>query len=291
MMTQQVQGVNADFVPYTVHRAARLGAQDDVLVFVAYCANGLLSALQVRCIEAYTAEGYRVALVVNSAADDHRLDPGKSPAVIQIVRENIGFDFGGWGHAARLIDGLQNARSVTFANDSLIGPLPGDGSGALRELVDEVDAEAVFMTESVQIRPHGQSYFFAFKRAALAKGALQVIQGSLYFSDKRRVVLNEELTLSSRLQARGITVAAAFPCPEAIRHAVNPTFFFWDYLVSTGFPFVKVSLVPDGKVSIDDPALEAVIGSEFLAALRKHLAGRPVPAPLFLAASPTLIRS
>jgi lipopolysaccharide biosynthesis protein len=290
-MTQQALSAAGDLVPYHVHRSVPLGARDDVLVYVAYCADGRLSPLQLRCLQAYAAEGYRVVLIINSGADDHRLDPGKSPAVIQIVRENIGFDFGGWGHAARLIAGLPEAHSVTFANDSLIGPLPGDGSGALRELVEETDAEAVFMTESVQIRPHGQSYFFAFKRPALAKGALRVIANSLYFSDKRRVVLNEELTLSSRLKEQGITVAAAFDCPEAIRHAVNPTFFFWDYLVSIGFPFVKVSLIPDRKVSIDDPALAAIIGPDFLACLRAHLAGRPVPAPVLFAPQPTLIRN
>jgi lipopolysaccharide biosynthesis protein len=289
MMLQPNQAT-ADFVPYSIHRTARLSPGDDVLVFVAYCPQGLLSPLHIRQMQAYEAEGYCIALVVNSGADDHALDPGRNPAVIQIVRENIGFDFGGWGHGARLIEGLNLARSVTFANDSVVGPLPGDGSSELRQTVQEVEGDAVFMTESLQIRPHGQSYFFAFKRPALDKGALSIVQGSLYFSDRKRVVLNEEITLASRLQALGISVGVAFPCPEANRHAINPTFFFWDYLVSTGFPFVKVSLIPDGRVSLDDPELEAIIGAEFLECLRKHLSRRPIPAPLHLEANPSSIR-
>ena len=271
-----------DFVPYCVQRNAEPNRTNDFLIYVAYCPDGLLSPLHLRCLAAYHAEGYRLALVVNSGADSHQLDPGKNPAVIQIVRENIGFDFGGWGHAARLIPGLENARSVTFANDSLVGPLPGDGSTELRGTVDEVEADVVFMTESVQICPHGQSYFFTLKRPALDKGALQVIQGSLYFSDKKRVVLNQELALTARLQQLGLTVRAAFPCPEALQHACNPTFFFWDYLISTGFPFVKVSLIPDGKVSIDDPELASIIGLEYLSCLRAHLSRRPVPPPVLL---------
>jgi hypothetical protein len=279
-----------DFVPYVVHRSAALRPEDDVLVYVAYCPDGRLTPLHLRCLKAYAAEGYRIALVINSGADDHTQDPGPNPAVIQIVRENIGFDFGGWGHGARLIDGLVNARSVTFANDSVIGPLPGDGSAELRQTIRDIEGDAVFMTESVQIRPHGQSYFFAFKQPALEKGAISVIQRSLYFSDRKRVVLNEELTLAARLAAQGISLGVAFPCPEAIQHGINPTFYFWDQLVSTGFPFVKVSLIPDGKVAIDAPDLAAIIGPDFLADLRVHLSGRPVPPALVLEANPTLIR-
>jgi hypothetical protein len=280
-----------DFVPYCIQRSADPKRTDDLLVYVAYCPDGVLTPLHLRCISAYHAEGYRLAIVINSGADSHQLDPGRNPAVIQIVRENIGFDFGGWGHAARLIPGLENARSVTFANDSLVGPLPGDGSTELRATVDEVEADVVFMTESVQIRPHGQSYFFTLKKAALDKGALQVMRDSLYFSDKKRVVLNEELTLTDRLQQLGLTIQAAFPCAEALQHGVNPTFFFWDYLISTGFPFVKASLIPDGKVSIDDPELASIIGPEYLDCLRVHLSRRPVPPPILLEAKPNLIRT
>jgi len=269
-----------ELVPFRIRRTKAIGPRDDVLVYIAYCPDGKLSALQRLCIASYHAEGYRIVLVVNSGADDHDLDPGPSPAVIEIIRENIGFDFGGWGHAARLIADLGVARTVSFANDSVVGPLPGDGNSGLRATVDEVDGEAVFMTESVQIRPHGQSYFFAFKKGAIDKGALQFMAASRYFGSTRRVVINEELTLADRLREHGISVGVAFPCEEAIRHAINPVFFFWDYLVSTGFPFVKASLVPDGRIAIDAPELAAVIGPQFHAALRSHLSQRPAHAPV-----------
>jgi hypothetical protein len=232
------------FVRYRFDKNACLGVHDDVLLYAAYCPDGLLTPLHVRSLEAYEAEGYRVALVVNSGAYNRMVGPGETPAAIQIVRENIGFDFGAWAHATRLIGGLEAVRSVTFTNDSVVGPLPG--AVRLRARVDEIDADAVFMTECRQVHRHLQSYFFTLKAQALAKGALQAIQGAPYLGDKDRVIQSCELTLASRLEALDVSTAVAFPCLEADAQSKNPTIQYWRTLIDAGFPFLKVALVTAG---------------------------------------------
>lgn len=264
-----------DVVPYHVHRFERLPPDADVLVFAAYCPSGAFTPLHRLQLRAYAAEGYALAVVVNSPTGDLEADPGEVPGHILIVRENIGFDFGAWGHLVRLVDGLDLAHSVSFANDSVIGPLPGDGSALLRGTVEDIRGEAVFMTESTQILPHGQSYFFAFKRGALERGALNLVRGAQYHGERRNLILKEEVVLAGRLRALEIAVGIAFPHALAGLQNLNPTVFYWSELLDSGLPFVKLSLVPDGQIGIDAPELRTAIGPEFHAALVRHLEARP----------------
>jgi Rhamnan synthesis protein F len=261
-------------VQYRIDRNAGLSADDDVLVYVAYCSGGRLTALQIRSVEAYHAEGYRVVLVINSGMYSRMVSPGQTPAAIQIVRENVGLDFGAWAHAVRLIGGLESARSVTFANDSVVGPLPGTLPQGLRGCIEAIDADAVFMTKCLEICEHMQSYFFTFKAQALAKGGLQVLQNAGRATDKKQAIQNEEVHLSSRLEALGVSTREAFPCPDADLRIQNPTIHHWRTLVKAGFPFVKVSLVSAGILSIDSVELEEVLGTDLLKLLRLHLSQR-----------------
>jgi len=272
--TLRVAECESQFVQYRIDKNLGLSAEDDVLVYVAYCSDGLLTALQARSVEAYHAEGYRVVLVVNSGMYSRMVRPGQTRAAIEIVRDNVGFDFGAWAHATRLVGGLETARSVTFANDSVIGPLWGTGTAGLRARIDAIDADAVFMTRCLEIREHMQSYFFTFKARALAKGALGVIQNARCELDKEQAIQNEELLLSSRLDALGVSTAEAFPCPDADKRSQNPTIHHWRTLVDAGYPFVKVSLVSAGFLSIESRQLAEVLGTDVLELLRIHLSQR-----------------
>jgi hypothetical protein len=258
-----------EIVRYRVDRNAALS--NDVLIYVAYCPGGRLSELQRRCIEGFAADGYEIVLVVNSGDFCHYVEPGSSPAVVQIVRENVGFDFGAWAHAVRLVGGLEAVRSVSFTNDSIIGPLGFDQAKSPRLSVDETPGDVVFMTECHEVRPHGQSYFFTLKQSALRLGALDVIAAAESFVDKHSLILAEEVTLASRMQELGAVIGYAFQCPQANLEIKNPTIHFWRELIDAGFPFVKVSLLADSLVAVDDSSLRRVLGHGFLHALERHL--------------------
>jgi lipopolysaccharide biosynthesis protein len=270
----QSQLVGESFVKYRLDKNGFVAVDDDIVVYLAYCPDGLLTPLQIRSIEAYAAEGYRIVLVVNSGTYNRMVDPGKTPAFIQIVRENIGFDFGGWAHAARLIGGLDLVHSVTFTNDSVVGPLSDQNSIKLRDRIEQIGADAVFMTECREVQKHFQSYFFVLNAQALAKGALKIMQAIPYLSDKERVILDQELPLSSRLEALGVSTKVAFPCPLADALSKNPTIHFWRTLIDAGFPFLKISLVTAGSVPIDSAELMEVLGAEWIEPLKGHIQRR-----------------
>ena len=260
------------FVNYRLDRNGALAADDDVLIYAAYCADGVLTPLQTRSIGIYAAQGYRVVLVVNSGAYSRMVDPGESAASIEIVRENIGIDFGAWAHAVRLIGGLEGVRSVTFTNDSLIGPLTS--RVLLRAKIKNINADVVFLTECREVQEHFQSYFFVLKAQALAKGALQIIRDAAYAENKEFAVLDFEVPLSSKFQVLGLATEAAFPCPQADTTRQNPTIHFWRELSRSGFPFVKVSLITQGHVACESPELEAAVGPEWIELLKTHLQRR-----------------
>src|ERR687892_509193 len=103
---------------YRLERNATFQHDDDVVVLVLFAADGRLTDVHRHQISTLTDAGYRVALVVNSAAF-HR-DPGAldTPASMVIIRENIDLGLGAWAYAVNLIGGLERVRSVTFTNDS-----------------------------------------------------------------------------------------------------------------------------------------------------------------------------
>jgi GT2 family glycosyltransferase len=261
-------------VRYRVDRFSPVASDDDVLIYLAYCADGILTAFQNRSIGLYASQGYRVILVVNSGEYNRIVDPGETPAFIQIVRENIGFDFGAWVDAVRLVGGLDRVRSVTFTNDSLIGPVTTAEALCLHKKVDDIDADVVFLTESYEIQKHYQSYFFILKRSALAGGGLRLIKGIPYAKDKRSLILDFEIPLSSNFEAAGLSTSAAFPCPQADMERTNPTIRYWRELVASGFPFVKVVLITDGHVGYDNPALGEIVGASWLELLKDHVKRR-----------------
>ena len=270
-------------VQFRLDRSGELGADDDVLIYVAYSADGTLSDLHVRSIGVYAAHGYRVILMVNSGDYSRIVDPGETPALIQIIRENIGFDFGAWGDAVRWIGGLDRVRSISFTNDSLVGPLTSAGAVGLRTKIEESDADVVFLTESQETKKHYQSYFFSLKRKALAEGGLKVLMDTPYVEEKEALILNYELPFFTKFEALGLKPVAIFPCPEAAEARTNPTIRFWRELCTSGFPFLKVTLISDGHIDSVSSDLKEVLDTGWIEALKSHLRSRVplVSAPAF----------
>ena len=262
------------FDQYRIDKNGPLFSDDDVLIYLAYCARGELSRFQIRSIKEYASLGYRIILVINSGAYDRIIDPGENPSVIQITRENIGFDFGGWKHAIRIIGGLRSVRSVTFTNDSLIGPLSTKSSLPLRILIEKHSADAVFMTQNTEIKKHFQSFFFTFKKKALEKGALSIIGNAPYLNNKDRVIRELEVPLSTRIENLGVSTGILFPIPEAELSIKNPTIHYWRKLITNGFPFVKVTLITEKFASFESPDIKEILGNEWIELLKEHITNR-----------------
>ncbi|MBQ0823546.1 class I SAM-dependent methyltransferase [Microvirga sp. HBU67558] len=265
---QRTSDINAH---YRVDRIANITGQD-VVVLVCYCPSGRLTQLQRQLVHEYNDAGYLVALVVNSGCFGSHRDPGASPAAIQIVRENLGYDFGAWSHAVRLIGGVGTARSITFTNDSVIAPR--GGILQLRRKVDEAAADVVFATENLEHRHHLQSYFFCIKNPSTSSAAFKILTSVPCYADKQRLINEVELTLSERLVAAGLQVKAIYDCEEAAKIRRNPTIYNWRALIRDGYPFLKVQLFTLGLVNVSDPDVRDFLGDEITAMLGEHVRER-----------------
>jgi lipopolysaccharide biosynthesis protein len=258
---------------YRLERNATFQPDDDVVVLVVFAADGRLTDLHRHQISALCEAGYRVVLVVNSAAfhcDAGALD---TPASMVIVRENIGFDFGGWAHAVNLIGGLQRVRSVTFTNDSLL-PLSTPALAATRARAHGAPEAVLFMTASTELRPHLQSFFFTLKQPALRADALSLLAETATYANKDALIHGEELHLADRFAAAGHRARALYPCPTAEASGANPTIHHWQELINSGFPFLKVQLFSIGRLAPDTPEMAALLSADLRAALIRHLAVR-----------------
>jgi lipopolysaccharide biosynthesis protein len=258
---------------FRVDRTISIGADQDWLIFVAYCPKGRLSDCQKYQISAFKAAGYQIALVISSDNFGNMADPGLTGCEIQIVRENIGFDFGAWRHAIELLGGLSSARSVTFTNDSILPTAGGAGVARLRERIGAATDSIVFMTRNFEVKPHLQSYLFRLDSKAIALGAFSELAAVPYYTDKEALIHNVEVHLEDRLTAAGHTVCALFPTDAED----NPTIHHWEELLDRGFPFLKIQLVTADVLAIDEPRLKARLEPDVHHWLAEHCESRRSP--------------
>lgn len=264
-------------VPYRVLRSLPLSDAEDVLILVLFSGDGALSDLQRYQVATYMAAGYKLVVVVNTPAyavvgDLVASEPALAAVSAVILRDNCGFDFSAWGQALQIIGGLSSLRSLSLTNDSIL-PLDLASLILLRERTVATQS-VLFLTESREIRPHAQSYFFAFGNPSDAKSAFDILSAVPIHLTKKDLVKKEELYLSKRLKKAGYSVEIAFSVAEADRRGVNPTISYWQELLRTGFPFLKLQLFSAGRLSLSDPALSDHVSQELIGLIECHLKSR-----------------
>jgi lipopolysaccharide biosynthesis protein len=258
---------------YRLERNATFRPDDDVVVLVLFAADGRLTDLHRHQISAFSAAGYRVVVIVNSAAFHRDAGALDTPASMVIIRENAGFDFGAWAYAANLIGGLERVRSVTFTNDSLL-PVSTGALALTRARAHEAPDEVVFLTANAEVRPHLQGFFFTLKQQALQAGALSLLAEIPTEATKDALIYGEEVHLSDRFAAAGHRPGMLYPCRAAEASGANPTIHHWQDLIELGFPFLKVQLFSIGRLAPDAPEVAALLPAHLRAALARHLAVR-----------------
>jgi lipopolysaccharide biosynthesis protein len=185
-----------------------------------------------------------------------------------VLRANLGFDFGAWADAFRLMPDLWSADSLLLVNDSIYGPV--NDLGALLARVEAAPSDIVGLTESHEFVQHLQSYFVMFKKPALANGELRKLWQSIRpLTSKWEVVRNYEVEMRARYLKCGLTCEVLFADPSGAKPA-NPTHHRWRELVDTGFPYLKGDLlrkmwelrVETWREVVNNPRLRAIIEAE-----------------------------
>jgi lipopolysaccharide biosynthesis protein len=232
----------------------------EIVLLTTYHPTGKLSRHVRHLLAAYHAAELKVLLlsVVDSLekAEVSPLDDLEG----HILRANHGYDFSTWAHALRLFPQLDKARTLFFANDSVFGPLDQKDFLAVIEKIRASNADLVALTDSLEISPHFQSYFFALKNRAFSK-IKPFWEKVRSFPHKKTVISQYEFAFQPFATEHGVECEALFPVAKIKGHSFrgNPTLLLWKKLIDRGFPFVKVQLVRDNLQGTSTAGLEKIL--------------------------------
>ena len=222
----------------------------EICLFVTHSASASVKPHVVHHIRCLAEAGFAVVLMVNADSDAGgvTIAPDVQARLAGVyVRENLGFDFGGWGHAWALGKGFPGATRLLLVNDSLVGPLDAARFAELLSRIRASSADVVGLTENFVPHPHLQSFFLAFGPRALASPVLRAMLDGIHALPTKELVVDAyETALTRRLVALGLSVTALFPPLYDDPLSADDTLLRWRELLDAGFPFVKASLLRAG---------------------------------------------
>ena len=222
----------------------------DVCLFATYAAVPALKPHVIHHARCLAEAGFAVVLMIN--ADDDASEVALDGELLDrlagaYVRENVGFDFGAWGHGWALGGGLPGATRLLLVNDSIVGPLDAKRFEALLGRLRGADADVIGLTENCVPHPHLQSFFLAFGPRALAAPVLRALLDGMHALPTKELVIDAyETALTRQLGAAGLTATALFPPLYDDPLSADDTLLRWRELLDAGFPFVKASLLRAG---------------------------------------------
>jgi hypothetical protein len=223
------------------------GQGGEICLFVTHAMGMELKAHAVHHARCLAEAGFSVVLIVNADGDAGRITPAAD--ILErlagaYVRENTGFDFGGWGHGWALGGGFPRATRLLLANDSLVGPLDTAAFGRLLSRLRASPADIVGLTENFVPHRHLQSFFLSFGPRALASPTLRAVLDGMHALPTKELVIDAyETALTRQLAAVGLSTAALFPPLYDDPLSADDTLRRWRELLDAGFPFIKASLL------------------------------------------------
>lgn len=211
----------------------------EVALFVSYSPGGRLQPHVKYYVEHLEREGVSVLLVVNHDDGVAEVDDLVSMVDGLYLRDNRGYDFAAWAHLLRLHPELYSSQRLYLINDSVFGPTNGEAFSAVLRGVRESKSDIVGLTESQERGWHLQSYFLAIRQPALSSAKFKHFMSDVVaYDDKEDVIAQYELQLTKALTSSGFSCEGLF----RLEGSEDPTAFKWKELLSSGFPFLKVSI-------------------------------------------------
>lgn len=236
---------------------SKLREDEEICLFVAFAPDGVLPPLIIAQIATLRNNGLRVVLCVNVLNPDAPTDPGLvHQADDVLLRENVGYDFGAWADILRSRPILWRAGLLLFANDSMF--MLTDGIPSLLGRIRCSAGDFIALTDCRMHHRHVQSYFFAYRRAALAAEPVQAFwQKVEILTDKQEVINRYELALLDLAEQKaGLCVDILYPLAELLGMdrrrliGISPTHHLWRQLLLRGFPFVKFELLREPPAGV-----------------------------------------
>ncbi len=260
-----------------------LAAAKRVAIFVHFDCYGRIHDFVLHYLNALRDAGFAIVFVSNAP----KLEPDELRKIqtlcAKIVRRrNVGYDFGAFKDAITLIGDIGQLDELLLANDSVYGPF-----SHLADVLSRCDGSAAIwgITDNWDFRYHLQSYFLLLKRDALASHAVAAFWRRLrYVRNKDWIIRKYEVGFTQAMLRAGMRCRALFPYhqataallasvkdgslnPETLSSSarqhldrmleaidrgqpLNPTHFFWDYLIAAGCPFLKRDLLAENPMQL-----------------------------------------
>ena len=210
----------------------------------------LQNAIKNPTIKSYLQAGYSVLHIIASDHVSVSSEYTINDFHTVVMRPNMGYDFGSWGHALTYEVNLLKFDYLVFTNSSLIGPFhdPTNFMDALLALKGDVKAAV----ESAQVVPHFQSYLWAIEPKKLFSTEIKGFLMSFLKKtiDREQAIEKGELKFPGVLENLGLVYTSLFPAGSLCPLDKNPSLEAPFRLIANGFPYIKKSLL-DSKFSID----------------------------------------
>lgn len=264
---------------YLIWMNGSIEKESDVLVYLAYTPDGCLSSIHQKQINDYLAAGFNLITIINtpvwfSLKKNLQEDQTLAKSKIVMVRDNSGYDFGGWAQLLRVVSDFRGARTISFTNDSIL-TIDDIKLEKLRLKIRNTD-DAWFLTENRELQPHGQSYFFGFKENLL-NSVVGHLSSIPIYREKWDLIFNVELHLSNIFTNSGLKVNFLFDV-SSDKHVIrDKSIKDWEELIQNGFPFLKIQLFQKDILKFDDPKIIKLIGLTTVNDLKEHLNQRLEP--------------
>lgn len=233
-------------VAHRWHGAVPTLAGRDACLFVSYSPDGRLSDQARFHLRAWAEQGFAVVLILcTDRPEGYRAGEEADFCAGILVRQNEGYDFGGWATGIALLPDLSAATMLVIVNDSIYGP-----TRRFPEMVERLrtsPADLCGAVESMQFRPHIQSFLLRFGPALLRSRTFTQFWDGVRIGDRKFVIRTGELELARRIADAGFTTDVLYTFPDQD----NPTLIRWRELIELGFPYVKAQLLRDNPCDSD----------------------------------------
>lgn len=218
---------------------------------------GKLDSNVLAVVEAFSNDSWRICLISNGPFDAKALPE----EIDYVLRNNRGFDFGGYRDALRLYD-AKKADRILLLNDSMIWSAK-ELLKLASQNVGDLENSVWALTSSDQVSHHLQSFFYLLSGKNVT--FMEELEALPNFAIKRMAVSQGELRLSRRLKERGVNLMAFYEYGELTEKvlssddhfnvqeevlvrlnrgiSLNPTQHLWEALEKLSFPGVKKSLI------------------------------------------------
>lgn len=261
---EQIVGHSVLQAEWVEHRTLANPANNNCCLFVGLLReDGRFAPHALAYMRALKEQGFYIyGLGVSLTSPREGKDPGEEFCDGFAARANDGHDFALWAAALRKNPEIWSAKTLLFANDSMIPKEP-----SLKPLFNQLSAspyDVTGLTDSTIGRRHLQSYFIHLNQKALKSQTVRKFWDSvLAWQDKSRIIALYEIAMTGKLIHAGLKCGPLYETDGSRGNwHDNPSIHCWRELIKRGFPFVKTQIIKDATADGSIPEVVEFLVNE-----------------------------